>query len=253
VVAGALGAPRRRRRRFALATATGVSSTGTEEDYTLACPLSEVPKGTRKLVTIEGANLLLFWYRNELFAIENRSPAEGAFSQGFEQARLTQDYGILCPSTDTEFNLKTGAVVNWMPNNSVLRLLTPACPPLDVFAVKVVGDDVLVRLAAGTGARTGYFDGGAKSSFERNNVFGIEPRMYLDDGSYVDEKGATQRAAGTADPATILISTVAVAIVAVVGTASCLYFENIPALALFWIVGFGLTAKVVLDFTGGKE
>lgn len=224
----------------AIATTTGEK----EENFTFATLLSEVPKGTRKLVTIKGANILLFWYRNELFAIENRSPAEGAYNQGFEQARFTQEYGILCPTTDTEFSLKTGQVTNWLPNNRVLRFLTPPCQPLEVFSVKVDGDQVLVNV--GNQERS-YYDGGVRSSFERNNVFGIEPRMYLEDGTYVDEAGSTQTT--KVNPSTVVITTIAVAIVAVAGTATCLYFESIPALVAFWAIGFAITAKVVLDVT----
>lgn len=32
----------------------------------------------------------MFWYRNEIYAIEARSPAEGAYSEGFIRAKFTQ-------------------------------------------------------------------------------------------------------------------------------------------------------------------
>jgi hypothetical protein len=32
----------------------------------------------------------MFWYRNEIYAIEARSPAEGAYSEGFIKAKFTQ-------------------------------------------------------------------------------------------------------------------------------------------------------------------
>ena len=168
----------------------------------------------------------------------------GAFNQGFEQARFTQNYGILCPSTETEFNMKTGEVMTWLPNNAVLRLLTPPCPPLEVFPVKVEQGEV--RVAVPDGGERAYFDGGATSSFERNNVFGIEPRMYLEDGTYIDDDGVTQ---SQLDPGIIVVTTLAVAIVAVAGTAVCLYIESIPALAAFWIVGFAIVGKQVLDYS----
>eukprot|EP00667_Euglena_gracilis_P020857 EG_transcript_22691 len=232
-----------------MASTTGeqVSAEATDADYVFATHIAEIPKGTRKLLSLRGASVLLFWYRNELYAIENRSPAEGAFNQGFEQARFTQNFGILCPSTDTEFSLKTGEVLNWMPNNSVLRILTPPCPPLEVFPVQVRGEDVFVQVMEG---ERYYFDGGARSSFDRNNVFGIEPRMSLEDGTYVDEMGTMKV---NVDPSTVLITVIAVAIIAVAGTATCLYFENLPALVLFWLTGFGITAKLVLDLTGAAK
>lgn len=39
---------------------------------------------------MEGRQVLMFWYRNEIYAIEARSPAEGAYSEGFIRAKFTQ-------------------------------------------------------------------------------------------------------------------------------------------------------------------
>jgi len=44
----------------------------------------------RKEFDVEGRQLLMFWYRNEIYAIEARSPAEGAYSEGFIKAKFTQ-------------------------------------------------------------------------------------------------------------------------------------------------------------------
>jgi hypothetical protein len=38
----------------------------------------------------EGETILLLWYKEQIFAIENRSPAEGAYSEGLKNAKLTQ-------------------------------------------------------------------------------------------------------------------------------------------------------------------
>ena len=121
---------------------------------------------------MQGIGVLIFWYRNQLYAIENRcgwtrlalaedrvwlrgqrpgsrslgtdlmpspcrSPAEGAYSEGFANAKFTQvspvrphrtgyalqpcqallfplqDYGIECPSTKSVFSLKTGEIIDW--------------------------------------------------------------------------------------------------------------------------------------------
>lgn len=235
-------------KRIAMAATTGTPvAEAAKDNYIFAALAEEVPKGTRKLVDVNGAQILIFWYRNELFAIENRSPAEGAFNQGFESARFTMDFGILCPSTESVFSLRDGSVKDWLPNNTVLRTLTPPCPPLEVFPCKIDGDEIKIEVFEGDRA---YFDGGATSSFERNNVFGIEPRMYLEDGTYIDDEGTTKT---KIDPATVTITIVAVATIAVAGTAICLYIESIPALAAFWAVGFGLTAKIVYDYTSGEE
>lgn len=46
--------------------------------------------GVRKEFDVEGRQVLMFWYRNEIYAIEARSPAEGAYSEGFIRAKFTQ-------------------------------------------------------------------------------------------------------------------------------------------------------------------
>lgn len=34
--------------------------------------------------------MLLLWYKNEILALENSSPAEGAYAEGLYNAKLTQ-------------------------------------------------------------------------------------------------------------------------------------------------------------------
>jgi nitrite reductase/ring-hydroxylating ferredoxin subunit len=46
--------------------------------------------GVRKEFDVEGRQVLMFWYRNNIYAIEARSPAEGAYSEGFIKAKFTQ-------------------------------------------------------------------------------------------------------------------------------------------------------------------
>jgi hypothetical protein len=52
-------------------------------------PIEALPKGERRLVRQDGATVLLLWYKNDVYAIENTSPAEGAYSEGLVNARLT--------------------------------------------------------------------------------------------------------------------------------------------------------------------
>lgn len=99
----------------AVTTKTTESNDNTqkEEDseklnYIKVLNLEELPKGERREVTVNGNLILIFWYRNEILACEARSPAEGVYSVGFKEARFTEDYGIVCPTTDTVFSLKTG-------------------------------------------------------------------------------------------------------------------------------------------------
>lgn len=39
--------------------------------------------------------ILLLWYKDEVFAIENRSPADSAYSEGLPNAKLTQETFLL--------------------------------------------------------------------------------------------------------------------------------------------------------------
>jgi nitrite reductase/ring-hydroxylating ferredoxin subunit len=83
-------------------------------------------------VTVDGTSILLFWYRNQIYAISSRSPAEGAYSEGFIKAKFTQEYGIICPSTGSVFSLKDGSILDWYPTNPVLRSITPKTGSLTV-------------------------------------------------------------------------------------------------------------------------
>ena len=53
-------------------------------------PLSALPRGERRVIIQDGETILLLWYKDEVIAIENRSPAEGAYSEGLLNAKLTQ-------------------------------------------------------------------------------------------------------------------------------------------------------------------
>ena len=61
-----------------------------EKNWVPVVPLSALPKGERRVIVQDGETILLLWYKNEVFAIENRSPAEGAYSEGLLNAKLTQ-------------------------------------------------------------------------------------------------------------------------------------------------------------------
>jgi nitrite reductase/ring-hydroxylating ferredoxin subunit len=161
----------------------------------------DLPKGVRKEVRVEGKSVLLFWYRNQIYAIESRSPAEGAYSEGFIRAKFTQDYCIECPSTGTLFSLKDGSITSWYPNNPVLKLLTPqdTCRKMEIYPVKLEQDAISVDVSGSVQARenAGYTQamtkGGADTSLENNNVYGLEPRMYVE-GSDTEESGVAKAA-----------------------------------------------------------
>lgn len=229
----------------------GTANEASTSDNTEWMPLmrpEDLPKGERKEFKVKGENVLLFWYRNEIYCIQSRSPAEASFgvlrtiimqyyvwcylhgttmhpfrrakargqhrhcrdvqgrprgrcepvatyfsatffqarlaqgfySEGFMKAKFTQDYGIVCPTTGSVFSLKTGEVLDWYPNNPVLRALTPvdSVSKLKILPVKVTQDSIQIDASDLTGSR--FSRGGADSSLENNNVFFSEPRVYIE-------------------------------------------------------------------------
>jgi len=224
---------------------------------TRVCAVEELPRGDRKLVRALGKSVLLFWYRDTVFAIESRSPAEGAYSEGFEKARLTQDACIECPTTKSKFDLKTGAIKEWYPENPVLAALTPqdTCRPMEVFPVEVRDDGIYLDAKNGSlgpdfVAPIGL--GGANTSLENNNVFAVETQMYVE-----GEEGAKSVSSGDSAAkmdASQLGGLIAVAgVVAVGGTGACLYYENYFALGALWVAGFAAAAAVALKTTGALD
>ncbi|GLI65372.1 hypothetical protein VaNZ11_008923 [Volvox africanus] len=210
------------------------------------CRPEDLPKGVRKEVEVDGRQVLLFWYRNQIYCIEGRSPAEGAYSEGFIKAKFTQDYCIECPSTGSLFSLKDGSIVSWYPQNPVLRVLTPAayCRPMEIYPVKLTQEAILVDVENGSlgGLRSARGRGGAGTSMENNNVFTVQPTVYFEGMDPTRESASVyaDSSAGEAfNPVVLITGIVAVGMTAVAGTAFAIYYENLTALIAFWVV-FGL-------------
>lgn len=226
------------------------------------CAFEDLPRGDRKKVDALGKAILLFWYKDTVCCIEGRSPAEGAFSEGFGKARLTQDGCITCPGTQSTFDLKTGEIKSWFPDNPFLRRLTPieTCRPMEVFPVLVRGDGIFVDVkngSLGPDFRAATTSGGSDTSLENNNVYAVEPKMYVQglngeqvlvqDG--IDSKPQSEKM----DPGAVAISIAGVAALALGGSATLVFYENYVALGLFWLVGFGLAAQKSLEITGALD
>lgn len=71
-----------------VSSSSSVTSPG--RNWVPVVPLSALPKGERRVIIQDDETILLLWYKNDVFAIENRSPAEGAYSEGLLNAKLTQ-------------------------------------------------------------------------------------------------------------------------------------------------------------------
>lgn len=60
-----------------------------------------------------------------------------------------QEGCIVCPTTDSTFDLRTGAIKEWYPKNPVLRVLTPALRTLFVYPVKTDEENIYISMRGG--------------------------------------------------------------------------------------------------------
>ncbi|ONK77367.1 uncharacterized protein A4U43_C02F5790 [Asparagus officinalis] len=149
----------------------GVSGDG--RNWVPVVPLAALPRGERRVIIQDGETILLLWYKDEVFAIENRSPAEGAYSEGLLNARLTQEGCIVCPTTDSTFDLRTGEVKEWYPKNPVLRALTPSLRSLFIYPVKTDGENIYISIGdaiASGGSAEIVFSGRAQPGVTASDV-----------------------------------------------------------------------------------
>ncbi|KAJ9145816.1 hypothetical protein P3X46_028150 [Hevea brasiliensis] len=157
---------------------------GGGENWVPVVPLAALPKGERRVIIQDGETILLLWYKDEVFAIENRSPAEGAYTEGLINAKLTQDGCIVCPTTDSTFDLRTGAIKDWYPKNPVLRVLTPALRTLYVYPVKTDEDNIYISVKGGVKPDASaeiVFSGKAQPGVTATDVNVDEVRMVVDE------------------------------------------------------------------------
>lgn len=97
------------------------------------CTTDELPDGTRKLIEIEGIKIGVFNCGGELLAIEDRcSHDDGPLAEGeLDCAACT----VECPRHGSVFDLRSGR-----PKT------LPAFAPVDVFEVRVEGDQILIEV-----------------------------------------------------------------------------------------------------------
>ncbi|KAG5576980.1 hypothetical protein H5410_057114 [Solanum commersonii] len=166
------------------ATEVSVAEGSSAANWVPVVPLSALPKGERRVIIQDGETILLLWYKDDVFAIENRSPAEGAYSEGLLNAKLTQDGCIVCPTTDSSFYLQNGAIKEWYPNNPVLRVLTPALRNLFVYPVKTDDENIYISMRGGKVDASAeiVFSGKAQPGVTATDVNVDEVRMVIDEG-----------------------------------------------------------------------
>lgn len=160
------------------------STAAPEESWVPVIPVSALPRGERRLIRQDGETVLLLWYKDDLYALENTSPAEGAYSEGMFNARLTPDGCIVCPSTESTFDLKTGEIKDWYPTNPILAFLTKPTRILEIYPVKTDGEYVFINTKKGS--KTGQsaeivFGGQTQAGKTATDVSVDEVRMVVDD------------------------------------------------------------------------
>jgi nitrite reductase/ring-hydroxylating ferredoxin subunit len=97
---------------------------------TFAAKVSEVPNFGKKLVTVNGRDILLINIKGEIFACENECPHQGAPMQG----GIVKEGHISCPRHGFRFDLNTGSCLD----NSDYTL--------KIFPVSISGDEILVQI-----------------------------------------------------------------------------------------------------------
>lgn len=214
----------------AVAKSSESSSSRPPGEWVQVITPEEFPKGVRKEVRVGGVDVLIFWYRNEIFAIESKSPAEGAYSEGFISSSMNQDYCIQCPGTGSMFNFRTGEVTEWYPSNIVLRFLTPqsTCRKLERFPVRLESDAILIDIAGSNASDRDIArgSGGSMAMFGNDNVYSVETKPYI------EPQSDKQLDAGAV--ATNVVGLVGAAALLVAGTATFKYWESDIGVYLFW-------------------
>jgi nitrite reductase/ring-hydroxylating ferredoxin subunit len=96
-----------------------------------AAKVSEIPDWGKKVVTVNGREILLVKAKGSIYACETECPHQGAPLSG---ALIKDAEHLSCQRHGYRFNLKTGACKEF-PEYT-----------LKVYPVDVVGDDVMVGL-----------------------------------------------------------------------------------------------------------
>ncbi len=96
-----------------------------------AAKVSEIPDWGKKVVTVNGQEILLVRIKGSVFACETECPHQGAPLSG---ALIKDAEHITCQRHGYRFNLETG-VCKEFPEYT-----------LKLYPVEVVGDDVMVGL-----------------------------------------------------------------------------------------------------------
>ncbi|KAK4800365.1 hypothetical protein SAY86_020852 [Trapa natans] len=107
-------------------------------------------------------------------------------SYGFRNvlAHYLQDGCIVCPTTDSTFELKTGAIKDWYPKNPVLRVLIPALRTHFVYPAKTDEENIYISMRGSIRSDASaeiVFSGRAQPGVTASDVNVDEVRMVVDE------------------------------------------------------------------------
>ncbi|MBM4458437.1 MAG: non-heme iron oxygenase ferredoxin subunit [Chloroflexi bacterium] len=96
----------------------------------VAC-VDDIPPGTKKIVEVEGVEVVVVNLDGRFYAIEDVCTHDGA---PLGEGQL-DNHALICPRHGARFDVRTGAA---------LRM--PAVDPAPTFEVKIAGEDILVAV-----------------------------------------------------------------------------------------------------------
>ncbi len=98
--------------------------------YVRVAGVDEIPPGTKKIVEVDGALVVVVNLDGEFYAVEDVCTHDGG---PLGEGRL-EDGVIICPRHGARFDVRTGDALS-----------LPAFEPVPTYEVKVEGGDVLVE------------------------------------------------------------------------------------------------------------
>jgi len=102
-----------------------------EKSFVAVAKLDEVPAGAKKIVEVNGIEMILCNTKDQIFAVRNLcSHAHEALDCG----RMKNGW-IACPVHGARFNLETGEAMN-----------PPATLPIDTYEVRISDDTIEVAV-----------------------------------------------------------------------------------------------------------
>ena len=119
----------------------------TNETWVDLLPAEDLPDGARRVVRVEGQEVLLLRQGGQVYAVAARCPHMGA---PLERGKVTAEGSLICPWHHSAFNLRTGDVEAWTPWPPAVGKVLGALRrerALPVFPVKEEGGRIWVRLA----------------------------------------------------------------------------------------------------------